>query len=95
MRFVLGRLSLLTSAGGSRVGKEVRGRVVVVGSVEARLDELLALAQSDHGLELRRGERVDVTSLGSNQYERLGPSKSRQLISLEALLLEEPRPKSP
>lgn len=73
---------------GSSVGDEIRRRVTVdarVRRVEARLDELLPLAQGDHRLQFGSSKRVDVTRLRSDEDERLSSGQRCQLVRLRNL----------
>lgn len=79
---VLGSARDVLAVAVGAVGDEVRRRVVVLGSVEAGLDDLLALPQRDHRLQLGRGEGVHVARLARDQHQCLGAGQSCELVRL-------------
>ncbi len=56
------------------VGKEVRGRVVVLGGIETGLNKFLALSQGHYRLKLRCGKGIDVTCLACDKNQGLSTS---------------------
>lgn len=83
MRLVLGSsgADVLTVTIGA-VGDELGCRVVVLRSVETRLDDLLALSERNHGLQLGRGEGVHVAGLARDEHQRLRTRQGGQLVRL-------------
>lgn len=51
--------------------------------VEARLDQGLTGLRRDHGLQLTRGEGVDVAGLGRHQQHHLRARQRRELVRLQ------------
>lgn len=80
---LVGEVGLLEARGAHAL---VRGRVGArrrVRRVQAGLDQSFARLAGDHGLQLTRGERVDVTRLAGHQQQDLSSRERGELVRLQ------------
>jgi len=64
---------------------EHRGRRLVGGGIQARLDKILALGLSDERLQFCSGEGVDETGLAHDEEQDLCACEGREFVGLQAV----------